>query len=111
MEDDVGPAADLRTVGDGDLGERSAGQDNPRGSGRSGRKQIRRVFEQCDLVIGVECLAQIAVHEHGFAADREHTPRKPLRVLVIGIQKRDVALAGGCPHSVFDLVAGDLGER
>ena len=52
MENDVGPAADLRTVGNGDLGERSAGQDNQRESVRTVRKQIRCVFESDPLQTG-----------------------------------------------------------
>ena len=79
-------------------------------SGR-GVKQIRGVFEQSDLIIGVECLAQVAVHQQHVTADRQHTEWESSRLVVIRLQKCDLARLGRLSHPVLDLASQALDQR
>ena len=72
---------------------------------------LRGVFEQNDLIIGVECLAQVAVHQQHVTADRQHTEWEPSRLVVIRLQKRDLARVGRLSHSVLDLASQALDQR
>ena len=74
MENDVSPATRIVTAWATTVilaaPTRQHRQRMPRGRGV---KQIRGVFEQSDLIIGVESPAQVAVHQQHVTADREHT--------------------------------------
>src|SRR4051812_31828007 len=76
-----------------------------------GVKQIRGVFEQSDLIIGVEHLAQVAVHQQHVTADRQHSAWEPSRLVVISLQKGDLARMGRLPHPVLDLASQALDQR
>src|SRR5215208_854549 len=92
MENDVRPAtADLRMIDNRDAGGRSTRQYRWRMSRGGGVKQIRRVLEQGDLIIGVECLARVAVHQQHVTADCQHTEWEPSRLVLIRLQKRNFA--------------------
>src|SRR5690242_18510610 len=106
MENDVRSAtADLGMVDNRDAGGRSTRQYRWQMSRGGGVKQIRGVFEQGDLIIGVECLAQIAVHQQHVTADCQHTEGEPSRLVLIRLYKRDFARVGRLSHPVLDLAS------
>jgi hypothetical protein len=69
------------------------------------------VFEQSDLIVGVERLAQVAVHQQHVTADRQHTEWEPSRLVLICVQKRDLALVRRVSHPVLDLASQALDQR
>jgi len=70
MEHDVGAGApDLRPIGDGELGGRSARKDRHRSIGCLRGQQVCGIFQQCGSVGCVQRLTQIPVHQHGGGAD------------------------------------------
>ena len=76
MEDDVAAAAaGGHPVGGGDFGGHAAGQGGH--DRRRGRRvaQVRRMVEQRPLIVGVQCLPQMRVHQHHIAADSQHSAR------------------------------------